>query len=321
VRRFVSLLLFLGALFAARTTTAHGMRIGALKVDEVSSTRALVRWTTTVPNAQIVADLPPDCSAAPVDVDDDPGGQRIWTLDCPGGIAGHVFGVRGLGPVVNEATVFVTFFDGRTVSHLLVPSAPTWEIPRAQSALGIASTYVRLGLVHIATGADHLLFLVLLVLLLRRARAVLLAETAFTVSHSFSFAATSLGWVRVAAAPAEACIALSLVLLALDVREEPRVDARRGAAAAFVFGLVHGLGFAGGLREMGLPDAHAALALVGFGAGVEIGQVAFLVALLGLTFVLARLRAFPRLVTAGATAIGSLATAWLVERLVVALSA
>jgi hypothetical protein len=175
--------------------------------------------------------------------------------------------------------------------------------------------------VHIATGADHLLFLVLLVLLLRRVRPVLLAETAFTLSHSISFAATSLGWIRVAAAPAEACIALSLVLLALDVREEPQRDALRGAAAAFVFGIVHGLGFAGGLREMGLPDAHAGLALVGFGAGVEIGQVAFLAVILGLAALLGRLRAFPRLVSGGAVAIGSVATAWLIERIVVSLSA
>jgi HupE / UreJ protein len=321
MRRLAALFFFLSVLLAPRPSAAHGMRIGTLRIDEVSSTRALVRWTTTVPNAQIVADLPSDCAAEPVDVDGDPSIQRLWTLECSGTVAGHVFGVHGLGPVVNEATVLVTFRDGRTVSHLLVPSAPTWELPRAQSGLGVASSYVRLGLVHIATGADHLLFLVLLVLLLRKARAVLLAETAFTVSHSFSFAATSLGWIRVAAAPAEACIALSLVLLALDVREQPQSHAGRGAAAAFVFGLVHGLGFAGGLREMGLPDAHAALALVGFGVGVEVGQVVFLLLLLGLVFVMARLRTFPRLVTGSATAIGSLATAWLIERLVVALSA
>jgi hypothetical protein len=321
VRRLVAFLLTLGVLLVAPRAFPHGMRIGALRIDEVSVTRALVRWTTTVPNARITAELPPECAAQAVEVDGQLEVQRIWTLECPGGVAGHVFGVGGLGPVVSEATVLVTFKDGRTASRLLSAASPTWELPGAESPVRVAASYVRLGLVHIATGADHLLFLVLLVLLLRRARAVLLAETAFTLSHSISFAATSLGWVRVAAAPAEACIALSLVFLALDVREEPQSDARRGAAAAFVFGLVHGLGFAGGLRELGLPDAHAALALLGFGVGVEIGQVAFLVVVLGLTALLARVRGFPRLVTGGATAIGSLATAWFIERLVVSLSA
>jgi hypothetical protein len=321
VRRVIFLILLVCTLLATRTAVAHGMRFGALRIEEVSGTRALVRWTTTVPNAQIVVGLPPGCAAHSVDVDAEPEGQHLWALDCGGSVAGRVFGVRGLGAVVSEATVLVTFFDGRTASHLLTPGAPSWELPRAQSALQVARSYVRLGVVHIATGADHLLFLVLLVLLLRRVRPVLLAETAFTLSHSISFAATSLGWIRVAAAPAEACIALSLVLLALDVREEPQRDALRGAAAAFVFGIVHGLGFAGGLREMGLPDAHAGLALVGFGAGVEIGQVAFLAVILGLAALLGRLRAFPRLVSGGAVAIGSVATAWLIERIVVSLSA
>jgi hypothetical protein len=297
------------------------MRIGALRIDEVSAHRALVRWTTTVPGAQVVVRLPPGCAARSVDEDGEPEGQSVWMLDCEGGVAGRVFGVGGLGAVVDEATVLVTFNDGRTASHRLTPASATWELPRSQSAAGVARSYVRFGIAHIATGADHLLFLVLLVLLLRRVRAVLLAETAFTLSHSISFAATSLGWIRVAAAPAEVCIALSLVFLALDVREEPQRNALRGAAAAFVFGLVHGLGFAGGLRELGLPDAHAAMALVGFGAGVEIGQVAFLAGVLGLTALLARLRAFPRLVTGSAVAIGSVATAWLIERLVFTLSA
>jgi len=321
VRRLLCSLVALVVLLTAGSAAAHAMRIGALRIDETSDTRALVRWTTTVPDARILPELPESCVAAPIDVDMEAGGQRLWTLDCKGGVAGRVFGVRGLGPVVNEATVLVTFKDGRTASHLLTPSSPTWELPSAESAARVAASYVRLGVVHIATGADHLLFLVLLVLLLRRARSVLLAETAFTLSHSISFAATSLGLVRVAAAPAEACIALSLIFLALDVREEPQRDAWRGAAAAFVFGLVHGLGFAGGLRELGLPDAHAALALLGFGVGVEMGQVAFLAVVLGLAALLQRVRAFPRIVTGGAVAIGSLATAWFIERLLVSLSA
>jgi hypothetical protein len=174
--------------------------------------------------------------------------------------------------------------------------------------------------VHIATGADHLLFLALLVLVLRRVRAVLLAETAFTVSHSLAFSATALGWIHVRPAPVEACIALSLVLLALDVRGDgatPTRSAWRGAATALVFGLVHGLGFAGGLREAGLPDAHAAVALLGFGLGIEVGQVVFLGVVLALVAAASRTRSFARLVGVATVSAGGLAMSWLVERLVI----
>src|SRR6185503_15521615 len=158
--------------------------------------------------------------------------------------------------------------------------------------------------------------LALLVLVLRRPRAVLLAETAFTLSHSLTFAATALGWLHVPSAWAEACIALSLVLLALDVERPgvPAPSAMRGAAGALVFGLVHGLGFAGGLRELGLPDQAVLPALVGFGAGVELGQVAFLALVLLLSSLASRLKVWPRLVLASGYAAGAVSSFWLLQR-------
>jgi hypothetical protein len=254
--------------------------------------------------------FPPECAVTP---DEE---LSAFTLDCAGGLEGVRIGVRGLGPILSEATLLVRFADGREAAHLLTPAEPSFTLPRVSTAALVARSYVRSGLVHIATGADHLLFLGLLVLLLRRLRAVVLAETAFTVSHSLAFAATSLGWIRVRSGPVEACIALSLVLLALDVRPDPSPrPAWHGAALALVFGLVHGLGFAGGLREAGLPDSHVAIALVGFGAGVELGQVAFLLVVWAVVAAASRLRPFPRLVDAAAVVSGGVATAWLVERL------
>src|SRR5262249_44334900 len=148
-------------------------------------------------------------------------------------------------------------------------------------ALDVAAEYVERGVVHIMTGADHLMFLFLLVLLLKtKLRAILLAESAFTLSHSISFSLTALGLLKVAAPAAEACIALSLLLLALDVGGDKVTGPRSAALTALIFGSVHGLGFAGGLRELGLPDRHVATALVGFGAGVELGQIVFLAAVI-----------------------------------------
>jgi hydrogenase/urease accessory protein HupE len=318
-RALGALLAIAMCLFVPVVASAHGIRSGSLRIDALSPTHALVRWSTTVPDAAVQVILPVACTASSEE-EVESSGFRVWSLDCPHGIAGATFSLHGLGPQVSEATLLAHLADGRTLSHLLTSDTPSWSLPSTQSPLEVSKSYLLAGVVHIATGADHLLFLTLLVLLLRRPRAVLIAETAFTLSHSIAFSLTALGWIHVPAAPAEVCIALSLVLLALDVEAEPTIDARRGALAALVFGVVHGLGFAGGLAEAGLPDQHVALALAGFGAGVEIGQVAFLVVLLSLVALASRWRAFPRLVPVAATGIGSFATAWLIERLVVAFS-
>ena len=194
---------------------------------------------------------------------------------------------------------------------------PRFELRAAGSGWSIAWQYARLGVRHILTGTDHLLFLALLVLSLRRVRSVLLAESAFTLSHSLSFSATALGWIHMSSAAAEACIALSLVLLAADVRVRgapPR--AARGAWLALVFGLVHGLGFAGGLREIGLPDGAVASALLSFGAGVEVGQVAFLAALLALLHLVRRASQLSRLNLVAVYAAGALSAYGLFERVI-----
>jgi hypothetical protein len=297
----------------AGSASAHAIRTGALRIDETSATSALVRWSTVLPDGSTEVEMPAGCEATPLD---EAAGDalRVWNVHCPQGVRGASFAIRGLGPIITEAPLFVRLTDGRTLSHLLTPAAPRWTLPVTQGPLDIARSYVRAGLLHIATGADHVLFLVLLVLLLGRPRAVLLAETAFTASHTIAFSLTSLGWVHVPVAPAEACIALSLVLLALDVKPEPLRDGRRGALAALVFGLVHGLGFAGGLSETGLPDAHAAVALVGFGVGVELGQVAFLGVALALAALARHFSVHRALTVVGATVIGSLSTAWLFQR-------
>jgi hydrogenase/urease accessory protein HupE len=243
--------------------------------------------------------------------------EQLAMLRCPFPLAGQRLAVSGLGPLISEAVLDVLLSDGQTGSHLLRPDAPGWEIPPRGSGRSVFWQYLRLGVSHILTGWDHLLFLLLLVLVLGRPRPVLLAECAFTVSHSLSYTATALDWIRVSAPAAEACIALSLILLSLDVergRLSP-ISAWQGAGAALVFGLVHGLGFAGGLREIGIPDQEVLPALVGFAAGVELGQVTFLVAPLTVAWLLGRTRVWPRFAVGSAYAAGTLSTYWFLERL------
>ncbi len=222
--------------------------------------------------------------------------------------------LQGLGPLITETVLDVQLADGRRAEHLLRSDTPSWEIPLRDDGAFIAWQYVRLGIAHIASGADHLLFLLLLVLTLKKPRAVILAETAFTLSHSLSFTATALGWVRVSPAATEACIALSLVLVALDLGDKA-MPAWRGAGLALTFGLVHGLGFAGGLREIGLPEQHVPQALLGFGAGVELGQIAFLALALAAVHFLSRAASWPRVALALGYGAGSIASFWLIQRL------
>jgi hypothetical protein len=342
-----------GPFAGARSADAHGMRSAYIEITQTAPDRARIAITGKVPITGVELRAAPPCAidersesgegVRPLAIDkrsesgegvralaiDATPGAGIW-LRCPERLAGAELAVTGLGPVVSEAVLFVTFLDGTTTSGCATASHPRWAIPDpGAGALSVAARYVVLGIEHIASGADHLLFLLALVLCLRTVRAVLLAETAFTLSHTLTFSASALGWVRVSAPAAEACIAVSLVLVALDASRAPRdrhhrmlVFARAGGEAwktaglAFAFGLVHGLGFAGGLAEIGLPSSAVPAALAGFAGGVEIGQVGFLALALAALAVLDRV---PRLArgaaTAGAFAIGGIGWCWLLERL------
>lgn len=320
MKRLALLMLVLLVTVFARPAEAHGMRTAYLEIVEVQGGRATVHLRLTAPDPTLGLATEAGCSLEAAG-DAQSAFDRAWLLDCPGGVAGHALSMQGLGPVVSEVVVYATFADGTTSSRIVQPGEPRFELRSAASGARVVRDYVRLGVIHILTGWDHLLFLLLLVLLLRRARSVLLAETAFTLSHSLSFSATALGWIHVSSAAAEACIALSLVLLAADVKVHGApARAWRGARMAFVFGLVHGLGFAGGLREIGLPDRAVAPALISFGGGVELGQIAFLGVVLGALYLVRNAPALPRFKLAAVYAAGSLSAYWLLERTVVCLT-
>jgi hypothetical protein len=303
--------LVIAALPLVNLVLGHGLRSTYLEILETRPGIAFAHLNLQVPDPALSWELS-GCQAEAVG---ESSLSRAWRVECPGPLAGRTLTVRGLGTEVSEAVVDVSEADGQQVSRLLRQDSPQLEIPTGQDGPSVAYQYLKLGIWHIATGADHLTFLLLLVLVVRRPRAVLLAESAFTLSHSLSFSATALGWLQVPSAPAEACIALSLVLLALDVGRQGW-GIWRGAGLALAFGLVHGLGFAGGLREIGIPEHAVAPALVAFGLGVEVGQVAFLaVALAGISL-LSRLRRWPQLSTATAYLAAGMSSYWLIQRVV-----
>jgi hypothetical protein len=320
VRRALSVLLVVFAMVLASTAGAHGMRTAYVEIVEVAAGQATIHLRLSVPAPSVQIDSEAGCTLERAGDATSPY-DRAWLLDCRDGLAGHALAVRGLGPVVDDVVVWTSYSDGTSASHIVRANDPSFELRSAASGWSVARAYLRLGVTHILTGYDHLLFLGLLVLLLRRARSVLLAETAFTLSHSVSFSATALGWIHVSSVAAEACIALSLVLLAADVRlRGAPASASRGASMALVFGLVHGLGFAGGLREIGLPEHAIAPALVSFGAGVELGQVAFLAVVLGVLHLVRHASQLSRVEMGAVYAAGTVSAYWLFERVAVCLS-
>lgn len=307
--RLLLTLLSLIAIFAPRDAQAHGMRSAYVEVAEQREGHATVRIKALVPvtGIRILADAP--CAL-------DSQGEVLLTLTCPASIRGAHLRIEGLGAIVSDAAVVTVFADGSSASQLVTPSEPQWIVPAAHvSWLEVAREYVGLGVKHILTGGDHLLFLVGLVLVVRRLRPLILAETAFTLSHSVSFSASALGYVHMASAPVEAWIAASLVLVAMEASRNEEARTRDAVILAFAFGLVHGLGFAGGLAEIGLPDRSIPAALAGFAAGVEMGQVAFLAFVLALFAFARRMpRVGPRLYRAATLAVGGVGACWFFER-------
>jgi hydrogenase/urease accessory protein HupE len=225
-----------------------------------------------------------------------------------------------LEATLTDALVRVTFLDGSTWVQRLTPRQPASLIPARPSAWSVAGTYLALGVEHILTGIDHLLFVLALLLLTKGPWRLVKTVTAFTVAHSVTLALATLGIVHVPSRPVEAVIALSIVFVAAEI-----VQARRGRAGlaarmpwivAFIFGLLHGFGFAGTLSAIGLPEGQIPMALLFFNLGVEVGQLLFVAAVLALVAGARRIpMAWPR--WAGLVppyAIGSLAMFWVIQR-------
>jgi hydrogenase/urease accessory protein HupE len=259
-----------------------------------------------------------------------------WTVDCGATLEGGEVAIGGLELTLTDVLLRVDWRDGTGYSTLLRPESPSVRIGRAEASSVPAAGFLRLGVEHILLGIDHLLFVLCLVLLVDGTRRLLLTITSFTVAHSVTLALATLGVVRVPSRPVEAAIALSIVVLAVELvhharpsraigdapggAREESLAARRPWIVAFAFGLLHGLGFAGALAEVGLPENDIPLALFLFNVGVELGQVAFVAVVLGLVAVARRLTAgsapaLPRWAPlVPVYAIGCVAAAWLLER-------
>ena len=217
-----------------------------------------------------------------------------WTIRREGGLVGAEVSIEGLPGSITDVLARVERLDGTTQVARLLPERPRFVVEAPQDGVGVAWTYMTLGVYHILSGIDHLLYILGMLFLVTGWRRILATMTAFTATHSLTLTAAALGWVHVPQPPVEACIALSIVFVAREIiesrRGRPGLTARWPWVVSFTFGLMHGFGFAGALAEVGLPAKAIPIALLFFNVGVEIGQIVFVSCVLILAAGLARLR-------------------------------
>jgi hydrogenase/urease accessory protein HupE len=245
----------------------------------------------------------------------------------PGGLAGSTISVANLPATTFEVLVRVAGLDGGAQVVRLTPSEPSFVIPQAPSRWRVAGTYLRLGWDHILFGIDHLLFVLGLLLIVPDRWMLFRTITSFTLAHSLTLAAATLGLARAPVAPIEAAIAMSILFLGPEIVRHQRggtsLTIRHPWVVAFIFGLLHGFGFASGLAEIGLPQGEIPLALLCFNLGVEIGQLSFVALMLVTARALRGLtHRWPRaLELAPAYLVGTLGAFWAIQRTAIAFGA
>jgi hydrogenase/urease accessory protein HupE len=291
---------------------AHEMSMAEMQVREVSPGEFIWQWTASEKRSA-ADDLQPAW----------PDGCRpeANVLHCgEDGLQGTL-SVKGVGQTYSAALVKVFWLNGDSRVYTLTAAQPTVHLFGAADdnrGMGeVARAYAVLGVEHILSGVDHLFFVIGLLFLVGFNRRLMWTVTAFTAAHSLTLALSALGWLTLRPPPVEACIALSIVLVVVESLKQQSTLARRWPAlVAFLFGLVHGLGFAGALQEIGLPPQHMFTALLTFNVGVEIGQLMTVAA----AWALWRLAAgWPRVAamrTAALYGMGTVASFWAWSRVV-----
>ena len=321
------LLAVLVAMFwACATAQAHEMRPAFLDMQETSPDVFTVVWK--VPAAgdmrlPLDLQLPATCTERTVPTREIDENYLItrWTADCDGGLRGQDIAVAGLRTTLTDVLARIGYADGTSEVNRLTPEHPRFTVTGKMDWRATAATYFRLGVEHILTGFDHLLFILALMLLINDRWMLVKTITAFTIAHSITLGGAALGFFSLPQKPVEAAIALSIAFVASELIKMKPGERRLSEAypwlVAFTFGLLHGFGFAGALREIGLPQADVPLALLTFNLGVEAGQLLFvglvLVAVVAATSLVRRPLAGAR--TPAAYLIGISAMYWLIERL------
>jgi len=323
---YTALFIFFFGLLSASPLLAHIFAPSLYELKETVTGTVTVRWKEPIvrPQGSVLRPvLPPDCEGVgKVAVKNvDTAAIATWELTCTGGLIGKTVSVENIETSKADVLLRVELSDGRSFRHILTAGAPSYIIPERESALSVIKGYLTLGFFHILDGFDHLLFIIGIVLIVRWRRMLFWTITSFTVGHSITLALATLGFVNVSQQITEAAIALSLYFLGIElIRSYRSKNTLMGSypwIIAGLFGLLHGLGFAGALSEVGLPQTDIPLALFSFNIGIEAGQLLFLGVVVLIWAALKRLPfswpAFVKYIPP--YVIGSLAVLWFLERI------
>lgn len=291
MKKLLALLLLVCAVVST-PVQAHEVRPAYLELRQTAADTYDVLWKVPARGENlrlgIYVHFPDDVKGltAPTALMEDGAYLERWKVQRPGGLDGQTIKIGGLSATKIDVLARVERENGVNQTTRVTPDAPVFVVEATPSNWRVSATYLGLGVEHILLGIDHLLFVLTLVLLVKEAKRLLGTITAFTVAHSLTLAAATLGFVHVPGPPVEACIALSIVFVAAEIIRgrlgQPGLTARAPWVVAFSFGLLHGLGFAGALSEVGLPQQAIPLALLFFNVGVELGQLAFIGVVLGI---------------------------------------
>jgi hydrogenase/urease accessory protein HupE len=299
-------LLWLGLALLGSAASAHEMSMAEMQVRELAHGEFFWQWSASEKRApaEVLNPVWPEACQA-----------QASLLHCGKEGMQGILAMEGVGKAYSAVLVKVFWLDGQSRAYTLTAGQPTVHLYGSaddQRGIGeIATAYVALGVEHILSGVDHLLFVIGLLFLVGFNRRLLWTITAFTAAHSLTLASSALGWLVLRSPPVEACIALSIVLVAMEALNKEQTLARRWPAMlAFLFGLVHGLGFAGALKEIGLPQNHMLVALLTFNVGVELGQLMTIAAAWCIWRVASRWPSVVMARTAALYGIGTMASFW-----------
>lgn len=304
--------------------SAHEVRPAYLRIQQTAEETFQTMWRVPAKGEMrlgIYLEMPQQCKAQGDVLNWKDGATFVeqGTWSCPGGLVGSEVVISGLERMMTDALARFERLDGTTQVARLKPSDNSFTVTATESWGEVASTYLALGVEHILLGIDHLLFVLALLLLVPNTRKLVWTITSFTLAHSVTLAAATMGWVHMPQKPVEAVIALSILFVAMEIvhwkQGKPGITRRWPWLVAFTFGLLHGFGFAGALTEIGLPEHAIPLALLFFNLGVEAGQLMFIAAVLLVWAALKRM-SWPQWAwRVPVYAIGSLAAFWTIDRI------
>jgi hydrogenase/urease accessory protein HupE len=328
-RWWLVLLTLAASLILAAPASADDFRPAYLQITQTGATTYDVLWKVPALGPDAVLKVHPAFPSGTVNLTRQRGSYangvavQRWRINVPGGLEGKAIAFPGLSKVRIDVLARLARTDGTVQLERILPSDPEFRVKASPGAFEVVQTYLLLGIGHILTGFDHLCFVLALVMIVGFNRRLFWTVTAFTLAHSITLALATVGVIHVPRPPVEATIALSIVFVASEIVQQQRghegLAATKPWLVAFAFGLLHGLGFASALAEIGLPTNSIPLALLFFNVGVEIGQLLFIAAVFAATrllFLIARSRHLDlrRAAVVPAYLIGGTASYWVVER-------